>query len=457
MLRFVPSIALASVFALIAAAGLAAAAGTESPTVADLARQPAPIASEKVEAARAELSAKYRREAAADPLRFTEFKESRMTFNGSTMRYAAVTVGKRPANGYPLYIAMHGGGGAPAELNDSQWEDMKRYYKASVQSGIYVATRGVSDDWNLHFMDESYPLYDRLIENMILFGDVDSNRVYLTGYSAGGDGVYQITARMPDRFAAANMSAGHHNGVSPVNLRNLPLCLQVGQVDAAYNRNKETVKYAQQLDKLAASDPGGYVHELFVHFQKPHNFYDNDPRQTPQKVLADPVAWLKSGFPGVVIKKNTNAIAWMTAHQRNPLPVKVVWNPELRAGKRTGVQKDGSAYFPSLGRFNQFYWLDLGGGKEAGNAVINATLDKAANAVHVETTGNYLRLLLSGRMLDLAKPVTVTVGGQSFALKVTPRLDLMAQTLLDRGDPDYIFESAITLEKKNGAWTATAP
>ena len=39
----------------------------------------------------------------------------------------------------------------------------------------------------------------------IVFEDVDPNRVYLLGYSAGGDGVYQLAPRMADRFAAASM------------------------------------------------------------------------------------------------------------------------------------------------------------------------------------------------------------------------------------------------------------
>ena len=43
---------------------------------------------------------------------------------------------------------------------------------------------------------------------MIAFYGVDSDRVYLMGYSAGGDGVYQVAPRMADRFAAAAMMAG---------------------------------------------------------------------------------------------------------------------------------------------------------------------------------------------------------------------------------------------------------
>ena len=41
----------------------------------------------------------------------------------------------------------------------------------------------------------------------------------VVGYSAGGDGVYQLAPRMADSWAAAAMMAGHPNGVSPLSLR----------------------------------------------------------------------------------------------------------------------------------------------------------------------------------------------------------------------------------------------
>jgi poly(3-hydroxybutyrate) depolymerase len=33
-------------------------------------------------------------------------------------------------------------------------------------------------------------MYERLIENMIIFRGVNPNKVYILGYSAGGDGTY---------------------------------------------------------------------------------------------------------------------------------------------------------------------------------------------------------------------------------------------------------------------------
>ena len=155
-----------------------------------------------------------------------------LEYDGSAMRFLMEQKGEPDENGlYPLYITLHGGGDWTPEDNDGQWFGMFQYYKEAVQNGIYVACRGITDTWDLHFRPESYPLYDRLIQAMISLYRADPNRVYLLGFSAGGDGVYQITPRMADRFAAANMSSGHPNGISMRNLMNCPFSIQVGVRD----------------------------------------------------------------------------------------------------------------------------------------------------------------------------------------------------------------------------------
>jgi hypothetical protein len=402
----------------------------------DIAIEPAQVA-----AVRAIVWNAYVQQATKDPVRCAEIKAQQITLAGATMRFASVTRGAKPEAGYPLYIALHGGGGAPARLNDSQWRHMGVYYRDSVKCGVYVAARGVSDTWNLHFRPESYPCYDRLIEDMILFAQIDPNRVYLLGYSAGGDGVYQIACRMPDRWAAASMSAGHHNGVRPMNLLHVPLLLQVGARDTAYDRNKATVEYALQLDALRTKHPNGYVHELFVHADKPHNFRDNDPRETPQKVIADPAAWLRSGADASEAR-NTNAIAWLRRHRRAPLPARIIWDLKTDADRSAST------------RGRQCYWLDIGDRDPSGLGAdqIRATFDKSQQRFRVDQVGSYLRILLSDRMLDLSQLLTLEHHGTVVTGRPQPNLKTMLRTLLERGDPNYIFAAECTLECSNGAW-----
>lgn len=57
---------------------------------------------------------------------------------------------------------------------------------------------------------------------------IDMNRVFITGYSAGGDGIYHVASMMADVLAGAAMMAGHPNKAEVYNLRNLAFSVQVG-------------------------------------------------------------------------------------------------------------------------------------------------------------------------------------------------------------------------------------
>jgi len=197
---------------------------------------------------------------------------------GSAMRFLMEQKGEPDENGlYPLYITLHGGGDWTPEDNDGQWFGMFQYYKEAVQNGIYVACRGITDTWDLHFRPESYPLYDRLIQAMISLYRADPNRVYLLGFSAGGDGVYQITPRMADRFAAANMSSGHPNGISLRNLLNCPFSIQVGVRDYYSESAMRCIRGAefdQVLNDYHDQMGSGYEHQVLVRVPAGHNFDD---------------------------------------------------------------------------------------------------------------------------------------------------------------------------------------
>ena len=53
--------------------------------------------------------------------------------------------------------------------------------------------------------------FDRIIHLAVAYLDANPNRVYVMGYSAGGDGAYHMTPRMADRWAAGAMMAGYPN------------------------------------------------------------------------------------------------------------------------------------------------------------------------------------------------------------------------------------------------------
>ena len=410
-----------------------------------------PVRPEDAKAVCALLWQKYRGEQMRDPVRIEENKACQLHF-GSVMRYSCRKAGEKPTSGYPLYIALHGGGSCPAEANDDAWQSMTTFYLGSVKQGLYVAPRGVADAWNLHSLPDSFPLYDRLIENMILFEDADPNRVYILGYSAGGDGVYQVAPRMADRLAAANMSAGHPNGVGAVNLFNLPFLVQMGEKDTAYDRHLSAPRFAMALDALQKEYGGGYIHDCFLHLDKGHGIMEHNPNDLPQVVIANLSAWLQNGDRSTKTV-DANAISWVRQHVRNPWPTRVIWDLRTRAD-RSGVRSTGERLWATPVRGQLFYWLDISGSAKGQSEVdlIDVHMDKAANAIVIEKTTDWLRLLLNGSMLDLSKPVTVKIAGKVFTVTVHPNLRTMARTLVDRGDPNYCFEAEITVEKNGDTW-----
>jgi len=403
-----------------------------------------PLKLEEVSNIKSLLWAKYSEEQKRDPRRIQEHNSKQIKYLSSVMRYGYHKIGSRPKSGYPLFIDLHGGGSCPAHFNDGQWRaavngGARALKSGGLKSGIHVAPRGISNSYALHSERHSFPLYDRLIENMIIFEGVDPNRVYLMGFSAGGDGVYQVAPRMADRFAAANMSAGHHNGVNPTNLYNLPFLMQMGERDTAYGRHKATVQYSMRLDGLQKAHPDGYIHAVYLHAGKGHGFGGS------RTIIANPVAWLQKGDRSTK-SMDTNAIRWLSKYTRNPFPKKIVWDVGTRAD-RGGVEGEGKSLWLSTARGRQFYWLDLTRGDMGGTIV--ARIDKPTNTVIIDQPARWLRILLSSRMLDLSKPVNVKIQDKQYAVTRTPNLRMLVQTLADRGDPNYMFEADIVIERSH--------
>ena len=367
-----------------------------------------------------------------DPVRRKETEIHSMTYGDAEMKYTVSVIGEPEENGYPVYIALHGGGGAPRELNDSQWEHMQIYYRDSVKCGIYVAPRGVRDTWNTHFNDESYFLYERLIENLSIYENIDTNRVYLMGYSAGGDGVYQISPRLADRFAAVNMSAGHPNGVSLTNLYNTPISLQCGENDTNFNRHRETARSAGRLKELSEiyqsdASEAGYLHTVLIHISRGHGIRDNDAERSLQTVIGNPDEWLQGADP-IPENTNTNAVDFLNQYTRNPLPERIVWDLSVRS--------HGS---------DTFYWLRASEDVREGIVVVN--YDKAANTFHVEknTAKGDVFIMVNDEMADLFAPITVASASQSVSCTVTPSPDYMKKTISERWDKNMIFTAEIPL------------
>ena len=332
--------------------------------------------------------------------RSEEMKSKSISLGGKTMKFDFIVFGEKPKNGRSLFISMHGGGGAPPKVNESQWRNQMRLYKP--KEGIYLCPRAPTDTWNLWHQSHIDPLFDRLIENLIIFEGVDPERVYLMGYSAGGDGVYQLAPRMCDRFAAAAMMAGHPNESSPLGLRNLPFALQVGANDGSYGRNKVAAVWGTKLVDLRDDDPKGYDHFVKIHEGKGH--------------------WMNL--------EDSVAVPWMAKRTRNPLPEKIVW-------KQDDVTHGRS------------YWVALPGAEiKARQLIIVSREGQQFNVDKADGIGT-LCILLNDEMIDFAEPVTVRFGGKKIHEgKVSRSIAAISRTMIERGDPGLIFSAILNVKLK---------
>ena len=303
--------------------------------------------------------------------------------------YTIKKVGKRPANGWPLFIAMHGGGGVPKKFNDSQWRHMQIYYRdqKSVEGYKYLALRAPTDSWNGFYTGYIYPLIMNLIRQFLLFGDVNPDRVFVMGYSHGGYGAFAIGPTLADRFAAVHASASAPTGAETqaCNLRNTIFTFMVGERDTAYGRLSRCQGFAKQIEKLRGERTD--IYPVTFEFKKGYGHGGLPDRDK-----------IKTMYPAV----------------RNATPKDLTWNV---AG----------------GHVRDHFWLHVpqGGSSQSVKAQIEG------NTVQLATTGiEEVNLVLDSRHLDFDQPVEIKVGDQTTKVTLTPNLQALCDSMLRRGDAE---------------------
>ncbi len=328
-----------------------------------------------------------------------DFGAKQVRFGQYLSPYLLKTVGTRPAKGWGLVIAMHGGGGAPKELNDSQWQGMFKHYKDHPEVGgyYYLALRAPNDTWNGFYDDYVYPLIGNLIEQFALFGDIDQNKVFAMGYSHGGYGAYAIGPKMPDHFAAIHASGAAATDGETVakTLRNVQFTAMVGEKDLAYDRLSRNQKFDAELKALRGDRSDIYPARVDV----------------------------MAGFEHSNLRDGDKLVEMLPA-TRNPVPRELTW-----------LMTDTV--------ISDFYWLHSD--SPAKTREIDATCQ--GNQISVTTTNlAKATVLLDERLIDFSKPVNFNFNGQKSALKLTPSLRTLCETMQTRRDPDLAFTAQVELE-----------
>jgi len=357
-----------------------------------------------------------------------KLKAGKLTSGDKTMPYLFMAKGEKPANGWPMFICLHGGGQHKVEtahgwdVNSREWQaQMSLTARVYKPNGLYFIPRMADDRlgrwWHKHNID----IFTRVIRDAILFNDVDPNKIYIMGISQGGYGTCHLTPFMADLFAGGGSMAGGMMTVTE-NLRNVAFRSDIGEKDTMYNRIELAKQLHTAIDANKTKDPQGYKNVLAIQEGRGHGIdYSKSP-------------------------------SWLASHTRKPHPDKIVW----RCHEKAGVYRDS------------FYWIGLTKTPEQGEFAITASTDKSKNLVTITAeevipakekgaaatrkplTSSQIIVNLNDDLVDLDQEVTIMLNGkEAFKGKLKRSKNIMLKNLVKRGDPNYAFPAQVIVGTKS--------
>jgi predicted esterase len=380
------------------------------------------LAAADVAPALARLTAAWRAAAAAAPWTdlapCTAERPGLLRTDGFTMPYVFWSKGDKPANGWPLFLCLHGGGGNDQADGPHGWRVNTREWQAQQQlaqrlypsPGLYFVPRMADDRRGRWWFAHNQDLFERVVREAIARFAVDPDRVYLLGISEGGYGAIRFAGNRPDRFAACGgMAAAEPLGTSPPeNMRNVALRIDIGEKDTMFDRVGLARTMGARLAELRAADAGGFDHVLNVQAGRGHGI---DYQPCPE---------------------------WLATKVRNPRPDRVTW---------TVTPFDGRVAL-------RHHWLGLAQAPATMPLRLDATLRGQKLVITAHRTDDHgrkapafagtLRVFVDGALADLGKPLAVTVDGvERPAVALRPTVGTLAMTLAERGDPRLAFPCVV--------------
>lgn len=332
-----------------------------------------------------------------------QWEERVLNYDNYLMPFFYQIFGNRPASGRSLYISLHGGGGTTAAANNQQYENQKRLYDATMNNleGVYMAMRAPTNTWNLWHQSHIDEFLNLIIQMAVIKEGVDPNKVYILGYSAGGDGVYKLGPRLADRWAAASMMAGHPNDGSPYSLMNTPFAIHMGALDTAFNRNTIAAEWGVMLDDLQANNPQGYKHDVQIYEGLGH--------------------WMNL--------RDAVALPWMSNYTRNPVPNKVAWKQDAQ-------------------HHSNFYWLEVPEEHIESYGEVLVEYNSVQNEINIlENYSSIIKLNINDSMINLDNPVTVKFKGNVIFNGLLNRtIQNIYNSITYKGDRNLAFSAVATVE-----------
>ena len=346
---------------------------------------------------------------------------------GASMPYHYIYKGEKPANGYPLFLYMHGSG-----RKQREWETGYAICSAFDDApSLYFIPQIPSEKHYRWAIPTQQIAWEKLLRLAFLSGDVDANRIFFFGISEGGYGSQRLASFYADYLAGAGPMAGGEplKNAPAENLANIAFSLRTGEKDYGFGRNYMTYIAAKTLDSLRTAHPHLYDHKIEL-------------------------------IPGMGHGINYEATTpWLVQYERNPHPAYFYWEDYDMYGRHRNGFYNLRVNEPSRENEQQRTCYEV---SRRGNTieitVKNVTYTTTESLYNIPmvfkkdftpaTKGN-ITIFLDEESIDLTKPVTIIVNGRkAFNGKVKPCTKAMAESCALFFDPERVFPAAVTVDIK---------
>ncbi len=300
----------------------------------------------------------------------------------------------------PLFVALHGGGRGVGHYSSAVRAWLGRV-RVRLKNFIFLAPtvlRKEYAEWGGNPEEEAY--VKEVIKAVKRTYNVDTDRVYLAGYSMGGYGTWHIGGHEADTFAGLVSGAGgmlilRHLG-EPwgkgiiANLMHTPIAFAHGSSDRPAPVWSDR-KANEILTKLAQKYRGCYKH---IYIEVP------------------------GGHQAAGAKLN-QLLDWVFKFKRNPYPKQVIWEPKRK--------------------FNHYLWWLKVKNPKIGQR-LEAKIEKNTITIKTENIDKGFSVLLNEKLIDPKKKVRVVLNGKEvFNDYITARVSAIVESVDEKVDERMWF------------------
>ena len=348
--------------------------------------------------------------------------------NDATMNFTWFSKGARPSAGYPMFLYMHGSGPKAQEYANG----LKLTHAFNDGPAVYFVPQIPNEGGYYRWWQRAKVwAWQKMLRLAFASGDIDPDRIYITGISEGAYGTQRLASFFADYLAGGGAMAGGEplKNAPAENLANTPFSLLTGDHDSGFYRNTLT-KYAKDaLDSLSSAHDSLYVHNVQLLQGCGHaiNYYTTTP--------------------------------WLAAHKRNPYPKYVAWEDfEMDGCRRDGFYNLFVNESPAVEEGARVFYEETIKGDTINLKVqkVEYTTVEKDNVWGIEMKfkkkytpldNGKITIYLNRSLANLSHRLTVVVNGrQVFNGKVLENLSSMVNSCAAFGDPRRLYTAQIDVD-----------